>query len=352
MFQKIYNLIKVLIITVIILIIVNILFFLFNNKIVKQEYFNRNYLSNLPISYQVFYPEINDREYNNYTAIIGDSYAVGAGDGYFDLKIKKYSIAHFLRETNDTVNFITFGWPGGGSISHLKLFNMLNEQFFFKRTKEYPNKIIYLFTEDNDFADDYNEEYLGIYTYVFTNKEYLKQVFPIFYYAFRLIKNLTMNEKEVKITKNEIIFKEKNIKLIGPARVAVPEIYDEELLKSLLIIKNNLRNFKNKVSDITFVFIPSPATIYNMKDPITSRSYRDGKEIKISNDDMNLYNSYITMQLEKICNDLNINFINLTEDLRKKAKKELIHGPNDWTHPNLKGYKFIARLLNLKIFNN
>jgi hypothetical protein len=351
MFQKIYNLIKILIITFAILVILNIFFFLFNNRIIKQEFLSRNYLRNFPISYQVFYPETNDRKYSNYTAIIGDSYALGVGDAYFDIKIEEYSIAHFLRKLNHTMNFITFAWPGGGSISHLKLFNMMNEKFFFRRTKEYPNKIIYLFDEENDLTDDYNEKYQGIYTYVFTYKEYLKQVFPIFYYTYRLIKNRINYEDKGKIIKNEIIFKEKNINLINSSRIAVPEIYDEELLQSLFIIKNNLRIFKNKVNDINFVFIPSVATIYEMKDPITSISYRDGKKIEISNDEMNLYNLYITAELEKICNDLNINFINLTEDLRNKAKQELIHGPNDWSHPNLEGYKYIAELINSKVLN-
>jgi len=349
MFQKIYELIKIFLITFIILIFLNIFFFLFNNKIIKQEFFNRNHLSNLPISYQVFYPETNDRKYKNYTAIIGDSHALGVGDAYFDLNIKKYSIAHFLRKKNDNTNFITLAWPGGSSISHLKLFNMMNEQFFFKRTKEYPNKIIYLFSEENDFTDDYNDKYLNIYTYAFTNKEYLKQIFPIFYYAYRLIKNLNTKKKKTIIVKNKIIFKEKEIDVSGSARISVPEVYNGDLTKSLLIIKDNLRNFKNKVNDITFVYIPSVATINKMKDPIISLSFRYGKEIKISNDDMDLYNLFVTAELEKICKNLNINFINLTNDLRNRAKQELIHGPNDWTHFNIKGHKYIAELIDSNI---
>ena len=64
---------------------------------------------------------------------------------------------------------------------------------------------------------------------------------------------------------------------------------------------------------------------------------------------MDLYNLFVTAELEKICKNLNINFINLTNDLRNRAKQELIHGPNDWTHFNIKGHKYIAELIDSNI---
>ena len=350
MIKKVKDLITILIIFFSILIFMNIIIFLFNYKLVKQELFKRNVLSHLPISYQIFYPKINDRKYSDYIAIIGDSHALGVGDGYFDLNIEKYSIAHFLNEKNPETNFITLAWPGGGSISHLKLFDLINDRVFFKRTKEYPKKIVYLFSEENDFTDDFNDKYFNIKTYAFTKKEYIKQIFPLFYYVYRLIKSNFPTKKNKKINfENKIKFNEKEINIPYSAGLSVPEVNDEDLLKTLSIIKDNLKIFKNKVEDITFLYIPSFATTNKMKDPIISLSVKDKKIIKTTNHKMNLYNHFASTELKKICDSLDINFIDLTEDLSIKAEQELIYGPNDWTHFNIKGQKYIAELLNSKI---
>jgi len=345
--KKFSFLIIILLNTFLILILINLILFLFNNKLIKQEYIKRNFLSKMPISYQVYYPKTNDRKFKNYIAIMGDSHALGIGDGYFDIKIENYSIAHVLKNFNPNNNYITFAWPGGASISILKLFKMSRDNWLFGRINEDPKKIVYLFSEENDFADDYNDKFLNIRRYAFTNKEYIKQIMPIFYFTY-----LTFYNRDLKTTtsiNNIILFQNKEINIADKGRISVPEVFNKELDETYYILQQNLNELKKRTNQLHFVFVPSVATIYKMKGPIEAISYRDGSKIEITNENMIKYHKDIVKNLKKICKNLDIKFIDLTDDLQKEAKKTLIHGPNDYGHFNIKGQQLIGKILNTKL---
>jgi hypothetical protein len=333
-----------------ILIIINLLIFVFNSKIVSQKNFKRSYLSYMPISYQVYYPSTNDGTFKNYTAILGDSHALGVGEGYFDLNEENYSIAHILKKLNPNKNYITFAWPGGGSISILKLFRFHTENLIYRRISEKPNQIIYLFTEENDFTDDYNDKYLNKIQYAFTKKEYVKSIFPLFYYSYLSINLYKTNVQSSNLINNTFLFKKKEINFNNRVGgISVPEITAEQQKKTLDIIYYNLSQLRKQTEKMYVFYVPSSATIYDMKSPIKALSFRDKKNIQISKKDMDQYNKDSVKQIEDLCKKLNIEFINLTYDLKRKAETDLIHGPEDWGHFNMIGQQTISKIINSKI---
>ena len=332
------------------LIFVNLLLFIFNSKIVSQNNFKRSYLSYMPISYQVYYPHTYDRTFKNYTAILGDSHALGVGEGYFNLREENYSIAHILKKLNPNNNYITFAWPGGGSISILKHFKFHTENLIYKRFNQKPNQIIYLFSEENDFTDDYNDQYLNKTEYAFTKKEYIKSIFPLFYYAYLRIKLFNKNVQSSNLINNAFIFKKKEINFNNRVGgISVPEINSDQQKKTLDIIYYNFFQLSKQTEKMHVVYLPSSATIYNMKNPIKAISFKDKTTIQISKQDMDQYNKVSVKQIEYLCKKLNIEFINLTQDLKQKAETDLLHGPEDWGHFNMTGQQFIAKALSSKI---
>jgi hypothetical protein len=345
--KKFHFLIIIFLNTFLILILINLILFFFNSKLIKQENIKRNFLSNMPISYQVYYSKTNDRKFKNYIAIMGDSHAIGAGDGYLDLKINDYSIAHQLKKLNPDNNYITFAWPGGGSISILKLFKMSRDNWFFGRINEDPKKIIYLFSEENDLTDDYNDKFLNLKQYAFTQKEYVKQITPIFYYVYLNFYN--RDTKYSQSVNNIILFQNKEINTAGKGRISIPEVFNNELEETYNIIEENLNELKRRTKKLYFVFVPSVATIYEIKNPIEAIAYKDGSKIQITKENMRKYHNDTVKRLRELCLKLDIKFIDLTNDLQSETQKTLIHGPNDYGHFNIRGHELIGKILNSKL---
>ena len=331
--------------TGILFILVNLIIFFFNNKIIIEKYFNRSYLSKLPVSYLVYYFNTNDKSFKNYTAIMGDSHVVGAGTS--DPKFNNYTIGYFLKKLNPNKNYITFGWPGGGSISILKLFEMSRDSLVYGRIKEDPKKIIYIFNESNDLTDDYNHKYLNITDYAFTKKEYIKQLLPVLYFIY-----LTFHNRDYKYSKeikNTILFKDKKIDITNKGRLDIPEISGDRLNKAYNILYDNLNKIKKRTDVIYFVFLPSPATLYEFKDPLQSISYSNKSAIKITKRDHEIYHQEVKKKLQILCKKLDIKFIDLTHEMKIMSKVTLINGPEDFGHYNVQGNEFIAKIINSKL---
>lgn len=333
------------IITFLILIFINLIFFFFNTKFINQKYLKRNYMSKFPISYLVYYFNTNDRTYKNYIAVMGDSQVAGAGTS--DINLSNHNISHFLKKFNPNKNYITFSWPGGGSISILKLFKLNRDNFIYSRIDEDPKKIIYIFNESNDLTDDYNDKYLNLRNYAFSKKEYIKQIFPLFYFSY-----LTFYNRDFKYSKNVsniIFFKKIIIDITSKGRVETPEIYDDKLDKAYNILYENLYSLKMRTNKLYFVFLPSPVTLYEFQSPIKSVSYNNNSIIEITKENAEIYHNTIVRNLQNLCKKLNIQFIDITEEMRTKSKDILMIGPEDYGHYNVQGNEFIAKIINSKI---
>ena len=75
-------------------------------SIVDQRKLDKSALWYLDQYYHTFFPNTFNRDLKNYTAILGDSYAFGEGDGWLEIeKENKYSTPHYLNEL-DGKNYI------------------------------------------------------------------------------------------------------------------------------------------------------------------------------------------------------------------------------------------------------
>ena len=129
-----------------IIIALNVLVLLNLLNIFDQKNLPRHWSLNSDRYFSTFYPDTHDKTLKNYTAILGDSIAVGEGDGWVNDN-HKYSIAHYLRDI-DGENYLNFGKPGANSITSIKefifTFKKMKKSIFLPKIEE-PKKIIIFF---------------------------------------------------------------------------------------------------------------------------------------------------------------------------------------------------------------
>ena len=110
----------------------------------------------LPNYYFTFYPDTyENRDIDNYIAVLGDSYAQGSGDAYLS-KEYKYSISHFLRDKTN-LNYLNFARGGYGSIAsvlNLERIIYFSYNDILIENLKHPEEIIYFFYEGNDLTEN------------------------------------------------------------------------------------------------------------------------------------------------------------------------------------------------------
>ncbi len=343
-----------------------------------------------------YYPDTyNKSKLNNYNAILGDSNAMGSGDGYLNNDYN-YSIAHFLFIKNNK-NYLNYARAGYGSISavsnYIKL-TELEDYIFLKKKINSPSTILFFFYEGNDLDENFKEfeltgkNFKNINEYVkfkiskniiIRNEDIIEANFPIlnFIRSFKqhlldlkkeenilsgllnrikkiFGKNVILANKELLGNKQKNYWKNKTregkVENIRPIESAASDLTLNQKNKSLDIFFESILYLKNweKKDNIKIVFLPSPATSYDWTDPIYYYPRYSKKNLdfkKITNYE-NLKNSiYIREKIEHFSKENNIQFVDLTKEIQKHTKTNVLHGPIDWIHFNLSGYEFIANRL-------
>ena len=95
--------------------------------------------------------------------------------------------------------------------------------------------------------------------------------------------------------------------------------------------------------------MPSAVNLYEFQSPIKSVSYNANSIIEITKEDAEIYHNTVVGNLKNLCKKLNIEFIDLTEEMRTESKDVLMFGPEDFGHYNVRGNQFIAKIINSKI---
>ena len=343
-----------------------------------------------------YYPDTYDKsKLNDYNAILGDSNAMGSGDGYLNNDYN-YSIAHFLFIKNNK-NYLNYARAGYGSISavsnYIKL-TKLEEYIFLKKNINKPSKILFFFYEGNDLDENLKEfeltgkNFLNINEYVkskinknilINKRDIVEANFPLlnFFNSFKQhLINLNTEEnilsgiydrikkvfgKKVILANKELIGNKKKsywknktqkgeIKNIRPIESAAGDLTLKQKNISLEIFFESILYLKSweKEDNIKIIFLPSPATSYDWVDPINyyPRYSKGNLDFKMITKSENMKNSvYIREKIDFFSRENNIQFIDLTEKIQEEAKTNVLHGPIDWIHFNLNGYEFIAKNL-------
>ena len=144
--------------------------------------------------------------------------------------------------------------------------------------------------------------------------------------------------------------RDEKIKNIRPIESAVGDLSNNQIKLSLEIFFESIMFLKKweKKDNIKIIFLPSPSTTYEWNNPIKyyprySKGNLDYKEITI--DENNNNNIFLREKIELFSNQYDIEFIDLTNAIKEKAKTNVLHGPIDWVHFNKLGYEFIANNL-------
>ena len=362
----------------------------------SQKFFPRSLASSLPNSLITFYPNtFKKNNFENYVAILGDSYTLGSGDAYIN-GTYDFSIAHHLYK-NSKKNYLIFGRAGYGSISAVsnlirlkKISNLTN----FTENLNKPQSIIFFFYEGNDIEDNlieysflarsdenYNDFALRrINTNInLTLDDKLTSFFPLFSIMEDMYKHLNIllikliqddektNKMSLVINRIKKLFgytvlldiekkdgnrkkfsnsmKDNNhYKNIPPLQSAAASLTSEEIEIGLNIFFSSMKYIKSwsTIDNITIVYIPSPVSCYIWNEPIEYET-RFNKNIKTtSNKENNLKSKFIRDEIEIFSEKNNIKFLDTTDHIKKRNKNKIIHGPLDWRHFNYNGYKMIS----------
>ena len=347
----------------------------------------------LPNYYFTFYPDTyENRDIDNYIAVLGDSYAQGSGDAYLS-KEYKYSISHFLRDKTN-LNYLNFARGGYGSIAsvlNLERIIYFSYNDILIENLKHPEEIIYFFYEGNDLTEnmslfleaentninDYFENEIKRLTLISDYKKNIEINFPIVSYLKILGKKLFLQINNLKsyrdlvgyynqllsrIKGNQEImirnynkdkFKNKNITV---NQFIFPQIESgftllkkKQINQSLEIFYLSMNYLKNKFpsSKIKIIYIPSLPTIYEFNDPINTWSnYAKKKKFEnvITTRDQNEQNSlYVRESINQYSIKNNLFYLDLTKSLQNFAKQNIIHGSIDYGHFNKLGYEFFSK---------
>jgi len=95
-------------------------------------------------------------------------------------------------------------------------------------------------------------------------------------------------------------------------------------------------------SAIAVVYIPSPLSSYQWASPTVTIA--TGKQGRVTFDSASIHerSQEICLKIEAIARKNKFDFADTRKFFRSAALKNPIHGPQDWLHPNEKGYRALA----------
>ena len=353
-----------------------------------------------------FFPEIAIRYLNNdigvlaqnskagavpvdYIAVMGDSYAEGAGD-WGDAEAGKpmarYSSAHLIQD-NTQRDVITLGVSGCGSIRA-----MITEPFIkMGYIKKYLSSIIkdpdialVYFYEGNDLYDNFAyfkysypvlysgndifnekifEEYINRYALEnyrlwneVNNTKYVNFL-PLFTFAktlFELKVSGKIPEKQWnppwQLAESSWFMggvtpgpgRSVNIVNVDGNAVVLPDniqgptvgLSDEELRIAYYSFEQSLRLSMKRFPSTKYVivYIPSVLNSYQIaSETVNVQTFENRAHIHATSDFIATSNS-IRINIKEIAKRYGVDVIDTTDDIKAFAAHEIIHGPNDWNH--------------------
>ena len=337
-------------------------------RLIQQDLYPRGMINSIGISYHTFYATTYDKSPEKWQAVLGDSHAAGLGDAFLDGE-KDYSVAHLLRE-KDANSYFIFGRSGYGSLSSTREFLLTMQEskssmFMPKLTT--PEKFVFLFYEGNDLDDNLRRLQGaaigpdGIRGFV---RDALNQppdlarridyYLPLTRFMFSLATHKTLsaplrrwirkkNEKP-KATVNSMEVMGTLTGIGMPLQAASLELTPKESSDTLTVFFECLQYLKEIYPNtkMEIVYIPSLATVYPWREPITLQVYHPGRgKASASNDENAARSLWIREQIAAHAGAHGYGFIDVTESMKASAESTVLHGPKDWKHPNRLGYQIV-----------
>jgi len=336
----------------------------------------------------------------DYIAIVGDSHALGTGD-WFKQTVRKhkftqgdYHSAHVLHNRTGR-DIISYGALGSGSLRGLVSqpiahFRHVNSLSAFEL--EQPKMILVYFFEGNDLNDnvidlqrnykdvlDVNSLYDPADFKNFIQKQVLEKdpLYDLdgplknFLFTRFLIESLGDNavneikrglkkikkafskkiEKQDERNQSQSVSPQNDMALIGGKEFQIPQntqhpamtLTAEETRQAIYVFEQSLlflADYFNE-SAIAVVYIPSPLSSYQWVSPTVTIATGKGPAT-FESTSIHERSQEICLKIEEIAQKFKFDFADTRKFFRKAALKEPIHGPQDWLHPNEKGYRALA----------
>lgn len=348
--------------TFLLLLIVNFLIYFFPHKLINQKYITKNLADKLGFKYNVFYNNTYNRNINeikNYTIFVGDSYVWGAGEARSDSQYS-FGIAHFFKSIYPDMDFFQVGIPAGAYAFQEKMLENI-----VRHINNKPKKLYIFFYEGNDFYDEISFQLKTKSEIYLKNLKFnLYNYFPIFadvsmyiYHQFKRFKELFKSKSRNKISdfysnstvndfKNEIFVDKKKLIVNNYIQNACANINENQTNKFKYSLTKYLETLKEKYpeSEKIFVYIPSPASIYE-HEKIYSVDWLKYENTNFSYNESLECHKIALKLVSEIVNNSQILFFNSTPELKKISRKKLIHGIKDINHFNYEGYRIFVKIL-------
>jgi len=319
----------------------------------------------------------------DYIALFGDSYALGYGDWLLNADHNKntsFHSAHVLQELTGK-DVVSFGKSSRGSIGSIviqpiKKLSYINNLLLFELPN--PHTALIYFYEGNDLTDNlkrlrrkysdkydsgriYDQEYFKTFIDDSVNRRTSFNFFKNFIFGrfiFGIIGNnigsLFYQHEEKRDSLNDPLPDltiETNIIKKGSETVNLPPFlqgpalgFDSDQMKlSLYVLDQSLDYIKCYLKETQFfvVYIPSVLSSYTITSHYVSES-KAGNRV-FPTEDVYKKSSYIAAKVKELSENNGMCFIDIRDNFRDATKNEIIHGPNDWEHLNMKGYQLLAR---------
>ncbi|MBI5815586.1 MAG: hypothetical protein HZB29_08240 [Nitrospinae bacterium] len=327
----------------------------------------------------------------DYIAIVGDSYAKGAGDWFMDAnpdRNEPCTSAHVIKDRTG-VDTITYGWGGLGSLDGIAARPYCVREAFNKvwrpglaRLAE-PKIILVYFYEGNDLSnniDKIREAYTGggydmgrirdeaYFTGFIKEGIMVKDQFDmcrraldpkltdqlIFTSFLKMIIRKNVQAPKVAMEKksrpastsiNQAISGGRTLTL--PANLQSPdmELGEEEIGLAVYGFERSLAFMMEymKSARTVVVYVPSPLSSYNLVSrQVSIQKYGGSGGNVYDTESVTARSDMIVNLIGQAAARQGAGFVDTRGRIRAASDKEVIHGPRDWKHFNKKGYEALV----------
>ena len=330
----------------------NFIIFFFAKNIIKQETISKNLLRYLPIETTYFYTNTY-KSLGKYDVILGDSHVFGSGDSYLNDEYN-YTIAHHLyNNLGKEVNILNIGVPGAGSATIFENFEKSQ-----KKIKNYPDKIIFFFYEGNDLENNINflksskkNKFEKNIIYYFPLLKIFANILFVLFPDY-LTENTKIDYSLDNTLKNKYFINGKYITTSNKLQSPPIDFNHDQLYKSMNVLFESIIKLKSYSDNISLIYLPAQTTILDLKDPIyIEKDFGKNNSTKYFKKELDSLSNNIKENIIDFSETNKIQFIDLTDLLRKHSNKNNIYGTLDNKHLNKYSHKLIAEVIMAKIYN-
>lgn len=347
----------------------------------------------LQSSKRSFYPQ-------DYIALAGDSYAMGMGDAMYEnvpnSRRPRFHSAHTIQDLTDK-DVITFGQPGSGSIRGTisnPVAGLHYLQKLFDENFPAPQWIVLYFYEGNDLTENwmyYEKTFLPDHSasdyenpvifddyihrvalgrqhlYLAADAAGRKNKLFFSYFVSRVFAEQVLGKKFYrKKYPNEfgLIYvpearwvprrsnKPVNHAIINGQSVPLPDnLQGPSMDLSLEQLQHAVGTFSKALgwsrsyfpkTRFAVVYIPSVLSTYQLAgNEVEVQNYFNDKT-RFDVASLEFRHAWIRREIESVCSEQGVPFVDTTADLRAAATLQTLHGPNDWNHFNRLGYQVLG----------